>query len=92
VNVHDAPYYEELQGRLRGLLTTVAHWLTTEEAALVGELIDANELGVSLEMMAEMLQGADARLDASIANEVADIAEQMGLPTSVVGNLRPQVR
>jgi hypothetical protein len=51
----DAAYYEEIQGRLHGLLIRLSDRLPSSAQAEVTEFIDHNELGVALEWMADAL-------------------------------------
>jgi hypothetical protein len=60
-----ASQFEELQGRLRGLLIGVADQECRVTVQLVGEMIDANEGGVVLETISEML--AESLREGSVA-------------------------
>lgn len=79
----DSTYYEDLQGRLRGLLIDLEGHFTRDQAALLGELIDANECGVALEMLSEILREVGASLRIEQINEIVRLAEQMDLPNVV---------
>jgi hypothetical protein len=87
---YDAAYYEELQGRLRALLVEFDRWLSTQQATFLTELIDANECGIALEIMSDLLREADARVDKTAADEAAGLAERMHLNSSVGEKLRAQ--
>lgn len=47
--------YEEITGILHGLLVRLDDRLRGEDVTLFAELIDANELGLALEQMADVL-------------------------------------
>lgn len=76
-------YHAELQGRLQGLLITVEQWLAAEHATLISELIDANETGLALEMISDLLLAAEAPIDRLILDDVVRLASAMGLPMHV---------
>jgi hypothetical protein len=65
----DIAYYEEIAGLLRGLLIRLSDRLSDKDLLLIAEFIDANELGLALEQMAEVLSedahplGPDERSD-----------------------------
>jgi hypothetical protein len=86
-----ASQFEELQGRLRGLLIEVGGQLPRVTVQLVGEMIDANECGVALETISEMLADSHASITADVVTDVAQLAETMGLPPANADRLRPLV-
>jgi hypothetical protein len=90
--VMDASEYEELQGRVRGLLISVADQLPPVTARLVAEMIDANECGVALETMSEMLVESGAVLSGDIVAIVDGLVQTMGLDSANVARLRPLAR
>jgi len=51
----DSAYYEEIAGRLRGLLIRLSDRLSAQDLRAVTEYTDANELGIALEVMADVL-------------------------------------
>ena len=51
----DSSYYEEIAERLRGLLIRLSDRLPDKDRALIAEFIDANELGLAREWMADAL-------------------------------------
>lgn len=51
----DATYYEDIAGRLRGLLIRLCDRLQDNDQVVITELIDANELGLALEYVADAL-------------------------------------
>lgn len=85
----DSAYYEDLQGRLRALLITVGDQLSKITVELISELVDANECGVALEMMSEMLVETGAAVEAGTVVAVADLAGLMGLGSATADRLKP---
>ena len=77
----DSTHYEDLQGRLRGLLIEFQNRFAREQGSMLDELIDANECGIALEMMTEILAEADASIPKDQINQIAQLAEEMKLPT-----------
>lgn len=86
-----APDFEELQGRLRGLLITVADQLPAFTVGLVDEMIGANECGLALETMSEMLVESDSRIECDVVVAVEELVRLMGLDEINVDRLRPLV-
>jgi hypothetical protein len=87
----DVSRYEELQGRLRGLLIAVACQLPGLTVQLVGEMIDANECGVALETISEMLVESNARIAPEVLASVGELVDEMDLPVDNLERLRPYV-
>jgi hypothetical protein len=86
-----ASKYEEIQGRVRGLLITLAPQLPALTVGLVDEMIDANECGIALEMMSEMLVESPGTVTAEIVSEVSYLVQEMGLDQVNVDRLRSRV-
>lgn len=51
----DRAHYEEIAGLLHGLLSRLSDRLSGKDITLIAEFIDANELGLALEQMADVL-------------------------------------
>lgn len=51
----DRAYYEEIAGELHGILVRLDDRLPGKDITLIAEFIDANELGLALEHMADVL-------------------------------------
>lgn len=51
----DRAHYEEIAGQLRGLLVRLDDRLPGKDVTLIAEFIDANEPGLALEQMADVL-------------------------------------
>ena|SRR6266498_676415 len=84
----DPSYYEDLRGRVRGVLISVAENFPTDQLALLEELIDANEPGIALEMLGEMLVDAKVALHDDVMDAVAGLVETMGLDRELIQQLR----
>jgi len=63
-------YYEEIAGHLHGLLIRLDDRLPGKDVTLIAEFIDANELGLALEQMADVLSEDEQPLS---ADERADM-------------------
>lgn len=87
----DSSYYEDIQGRLRGLLILVSDQLPPLTVDTVEELIGANECGVGLEMLSEVLAESGGVLSAAALQGIADLVATMGLDPVNVDRLRPLV-
>ena len=79
----DASYYEELQGRVRGLLIRVGDWLEQDEASLIDSFIDANEIELALTTICDLLAELDATLSHDAVDEMERLAERMQLTDPV---------
>jgi hypothetical protein len=86
-----SPDFEEVQGRLRGLLITVADQLPTFTVGLVDEMIGANECGLALETMSEMLVESDGRIEREVVVATEELVRFMGLDDVNFDRLRPLV-
>ncbi len=87
----DASRYEDIRGRVRGLLITVADQLPAVTAGLVDELLDANEQGVAVEMLSEILVQSTARISPETMTVFEDVVRDMKLDPANVDRLRPLV-
>jgi hypothetical protein len=84
--------YEDIQGRLRGLLITVADQLPAVTVGIVSEMIDANECGVALEILSEMLVQSAARISAETLADVSALVQMMDMDKVNVERLRPHLK
>jgi hypothetical protein len=71
----DRAYYEEIAGLLPGLLIRLDDRLPGKDVTLIAELIDANELGLALEQMADVLSEDERSLT---TDERADMLALVG--------------
>ncbi len=83
--------YDDLNGLARGLLIALADQLPATTVGVVDELLDANELGVAVEIMSEMLVVSNARLDAECIAMFQRAVGNMDLDRAIVDRLRPLV-
>lgn len=90
MNQTSAAYYEELQHRIRSLLNRVEDQLPRHTTELIFEFVDANECGLALETLSEMLRGSKAKTDSDVAREVRDLAATIGLDFGVADQLEGQ--
>lgn len=87
----DASDYDDIRGRVRGLLITVADQLPAVTAGLVDELLDANEQGIAVEMLSEMLVESSARISPDTIAMFEEVVADMKLDQENVERLRPFV-
>jgi hypothetical protein len=75
----DATYYEEIAGRLRGLLIRLGDRLASKDQSWIVEFVDANELGLALEQMADALSEDEQPLAVDERTDMLALADEMGL-------------
>ncbi|WP_157181295.1 MafI family immunity protein [Actinopolymorpha alba] len=73
----DTAYYEDVAGKLRGLLIRLSDRLQRTDQILIAEFIDVNELGLALEQMADVLSEDEQPLSAEERSDMLAVAEQM---------------
>jgi hypothetical protein len=83
--------HDDIRGRVRGLLITVADQLPAVTAGLVDELLDANEQGIAVEMLSEMLVESNARISPETVAVFAALIDEMELDRLNLERLRPLV-
>lgn len=86
-----ASSHEEIQGHTRGLLIALAPQLPAITAGLVDGMIDANECGVAVEIMSEMLVEAGGVISEETLSEVAFLVKELRLDPINVERLRSRV-
>ena len=79
----DSGYYEEIAGRLRGLLIRLDDRLSRQDQTWVAEFIDANELGLALEQMADALSEDDQPVSPEERSDMLALAERMQMDDRV---------
>jgi hypothetical protein len=79
----DASYYEDLAGRLRGVLIMVGDRLPQPDRALIGEFIDHNELGLALEQIADLLAESATPIWAIERTDMLALARDMSMGDGV---------
>ena len=80
--------HDEITGRLRGLMTLLDDRLPARELAFIAEFIDAGELGLALEQMADALCEDEAAVAGTERAGMLALAERMHLGPRVSGALR----
>lgn len=73
----DRAYYEEIAGQLHGLLLRLDDRLPGKDVTLIAEFIDANELGLALEQMADVLSEDEQPLTSDERADMLVLVERM---------------
>lgn len=81
--------YEDLQARLRWLVTQMGDQLPRTTVEFISEFIDANECGLALETLSEMFVEVDARINRQTFEAVALLTTEMGMDRENVDRLLP---
>jgi hypothetical protein len=81
-------HYEDIRGRVLGVLISVAESLSRRQVDLLHELIDQNESGVALEMLVEMLFEVGASLEKQAIDDMLGLANTMKLPSDTADRVR----
>ena len=79
----DRAYYEEIAGRLHGLLIRLDDRLPSKDVTLIGEFIDANELGLALEQMADLLSEDEQPVSADERGDMLALVDRMQMDDRV---------
>lgn len=79
----DRAYFEEIAGVLHGLLIRLDDRLTSKDVSLIAEFIDANELGLALERMANLLAKDKQPVSAEERADILSLAKRMRMGNSV---------
>ena len=87
MNPYATEYYEDISGRLRAVLFRTAEILQPDTVEFLTEMLDANELGVALEMMVEALEDAKLPITPEIASTLEALARKMEMNYDVQGAL-----
>ena len=81
-------YYEQIARNLHALLIRVDDRLSRQDATWITEYIDANELGLALEQMADALSEEERPLAAGERSDMLALAERMQMGDRVARELR----
>jgi hypothetical protein len=73
----DRAYYEEIAGLLHGLLIRLDDRLPGKDVTLIAEFIDANELGLALEQLADVLSEAEQPLSPDERADMLALVDRM---------------
>ena len=79
----DRASHEEIAGILHGLLVRVDDRLPGKDVTLIAEFIDAGELGLSLEQMADVLSEDEAALTADERADMLALVNRMQMDDRV---------
>lgn len=79
----DVAYYEEIQGRLHGLLIRLSDRLPSSSQAEVTDFIDHNEFGLALEWMADALSEKGLPVTTEERADMLGLAEHMEMDERV---------
>lgn len=82
--VDRAYYYEEIAGRLHSLLVRLDDRLPGKDVTLIAEFIDANELGLALEQMANVLSEDGKPLSADERDDMLALMDRMRMDDRVL--------
>jgi hypothetical protein len=87
----DGPPGADIIGRLLALLPVFADQLPAITLEVLRELLEANEPGVAVEILSEVLAEEDARIAPPAFAALEEAASELDLAPSVVDQLRPLV-
>lgn len=79
----DRAYYEETAALLHGLLIRLDDRLPGKDVTLIAEFIDANELGVALEQLADVLREDEQPLSAVERADMLSLVVRMQMDDRV---------
>ena len=79
----DPAYCEEIAGKLRALLIRLDNRLLIKDVTLIAEFIDANELGLALEQMADVLSEDEQPLSAEERADMLALVDRMKMDERV---------
>ena len=71
--------WDELQGKLRGVVLELAHLLPASEVQDIWEYIDYDEPGLAFEMLCTQLYERDAGVDAEVVARLKELGSAMRL-------------
>ena len=83
----DAAHFDDLRGRLDGLLISLGERLPRRDIALLVEFLDANEFGLTLEQMADVLSEDAVPISDEERADMVSLAAAMSLGPRVAGAL-----
>lgn len=73
----DGTYYEEIAGLLHGLLIRLDDRMPGKDTTVIAEFIDANELGLALEQLADVLSEDAQPLSAGERADMLALVDRM---------------
>jgi hypothetical protein len=75
--MHDQAYFEDLAGRLYGLVIIFSDRLPADQAEWLHQVVDAGEYGLALEDLAAMLADDKITITDQERGDIAALARQM---------------
>lgn len=84
----DRAYHEEIAGCLHGLLIRLEDRLPGKDVTLIAEFVEANELGLALEHLADVLSEDQQPLSQEERAELLALADRMHIGDRVPRALR----
>jgi len=84
----DRSYYEEISGQLHGLLIRLDDRLPGKDITLIAEFIEANELGLALEQMADVLSEDEQPLSSDERADMLALVARMQMGDRVARALQ----
>lgn len=91
MTVADWSHHDDVRGRVRGLLIVLADQLPAVTVGLVDEFLDADEQGVAVELLSEMLVESRARISSDTLAAFSTVVKEMELDPTNLDRLRPLV-
>lgn len=79
----DRAYYEDIAGHLHGLLIRLNDRLPGKDVTLIAEFIDANELGLALEQIADVQSEDEQPLSADERADMLALVDRMQMDDRV---------
>jgi hypothetical protein len=79
--------FDEILGRIRGLLISLGSTLSPDESAEVDELLDHAELGEALRTLAWLIVEEGKKVTMTDVREIQSLARQMGIGDELPGTL-----
>lgn len=84
----DAATFDHISGRLRGLLIGMDDRMPARDVQLISEFVDAGELGLALEQIADVLSEDEMPISASERRDMLELVDRMQMDDRVPGALR----
>ena len=84
-------YYEDFQGRVRGVLAAFEELFPRQQVEVLEQMIDANETGVALDILTAMLTEVHAVVSIDLFVQIDRLVREMELPPEVAARVRPRL-
>lgn len=83
--------FDEISGRIRGLIIALSGALSADEAGEVEEFLEHAELGEALRTLAWIVVEENKQIAVAYLGEMQSLAERMGMADELPGGLPDQV-